>query len=139
RDDNETGLHDNEPHFAETFMDYNTSGSYDPADTYFRGLGCTAAAEAAGHCQQLANVRRSSIVILSTDGIRSYVFSPNANFAGSDWVSSGGGAPQAWGDAVLSGVTDASSGGYIVEPRGGNIELDELDVTLGKIYTIRVL
>lgn len=139
RDDNETGLHENEPHYTETFMDYNTNGAYDPAHTHFRGLGCSVEAEAHGHCERLANVRRSALIVLSTDAFNGYVFSPTAAVDSGRWESWQGGAPRAWGDAVLAGVTDTDHGGYRVRPRGGNVELDALEVEPGESYRIVVV
>ncbi|KAF0811054.1 hypothetical protein A167_00086 [Alcanivorax sp. S71-1-4] len=124
RDDNEDGVWTSAGSYSEFFMDFDENGGYDdvPAVPYFRGLGCSPDAEAAGHCAQLANVRRSSIIVLSTDSVVGYVFSPNANFENARWSAPGGGAPQQWGNTRLRGVTD-TGGNYTTDANAEVISL----------------
>ncbi len=105
RDDNETGLYEGAGGYAEEFMDYNSNGQHDTAQSFFRGLGCAPATEAAGHCNQLANVRASSRIVLSTDGMKIYAYTDSVDLDGLSLAGAGGAAPQSWGDAELVGIT----------------------------------
>lgn len=103
RDDNETGLYEGTGAYAEDFMDYNSNGEHDTSQAFFRGLGCAPDADTAGHCGQLANVRASSRIALSTDTMKIYAYSSESGLDALRWVSTDGGAPQEWGDAQLIG------------------------------------
>lgn len=105
RDDNETGLYEGAGGYAEEFMDYNSNGQHDTAQSFFRGLGCAPATETAGHCNQLANVRASSRIVLSTDGMKIYAYPDSVDLDGLSLAGAGGAAPQSWGDAELVGIT----------------------------------
>lgn len=122
RDDNETGLYDGDATYAEEFMDYNSNGEHDVAQNFFRGLGCAVDADAAGHCDQLANVRASARIVLSTDAMRIYAYADPLNVDALRWVSAedSDSAPQAWGDAVLEGAPP----------------LDVIDKVTGKIHVV---
>ena len=104
RDDNETGLYEGAGAYAEEFMDYNSNGEHDTSQAFFRGLGCAPDADTAGHCGQLANVRASSRIALSTDEMRMYAYPGTADLNLLSWSSGDGSAPEAWGDAVLTGI-----------------------------------
>ncbi|MCC1496917.1 Ig-like domain-containing protein [Alcanivorax sp. 1008] len=101
RDDNETGVRTSAPQSAANdFMDFDEDGQYTPAGTLFRGLSCSAAAKAAGHCASLANVRTSTTMALSTDASYAYVFPVDTDWI---WEDRDGGAPQNWGRTVIVG------------------------------------
>ena len=101
RDDNETGARTGAPQAAvNDFMDFDEDGQYTPAGSLFRGLSCSAAAKAAGHCASLANVRASTILVLSTNIAKGYVFPPTTDWT---WEDRDGGAPQGWGRTVIVG------------------------------------
>ncbi|WP_157375534.1 hypothetical protein [Alcanivorax hongdengensis] len=113
RDDNGTGIRDNQSPYSEEFMDYNSNGTYDSAGTVFRGLGCSDAASVAGNCESLANVRDSSVMALSTDTLQVEFVKSASDLVGASWESASqpGMPPQNWGDAALklqSGTTLSS-------------------------------
>lgn len=109
RDDNENGLREEGLGYSEEFMDYNVNGQHDGVQPNFRGLGCSNAAEIAGGCTQLANVRASSQIVLSTDQVQIYVYPGGTALGGAVWESVAGGTPSDWGDAMLTGVATISS------------------------------
>ncbi|MCH8542368.1 MAG: hypothetical protein LAT61_02235 [Alcanivorax sp.] len=121
RDDNETGIRTSSMGHIDTFMDFNEDGAYNQPGTLFRGLGCSTAARDAGHCAQLANVRASGLIVLSTDQVRMYVYPRVADFSNAEWTAPGGGSPQIWGNTVLSGVTPGAPAGYVIGA-GGQVE-----------------
>lgn len=105
RDDNETGIHEFEQLFAEEYMDFDASGDYTAVDMVtarFRGVGCADAQS--DHCDALTNVRRSVLIVLSTDNIQGWVVQPGSGYT--SWADSANSAlpPQGWGSAVLTGL-----------------------------------
>ena len=110
RDDNETGMFTDSMGATNFFMDFDENGAYDVAGSHFRGLGCSAAASGAGHCEQLANVRASGVIVLSTDAVNIYVLPLAADFTGMAWEAPTGGSPQSWKNTVLRGVTSTVAG-----------------------------
>jgi hypothetical protein len=110
RDDNETGIRDDNAPFTEEFMDYNSDGAYDSEGAVFRGLGCGDDALVAGNCESLANVRDSAIMTLSDDTLRVNIVESSENLSDAYWASSSQSAltPQNWGDAALWGVDTLS-------------------------------
>ncbi|MEE4249314.1 MAG: hypothetical protein V2I38_01890 [Alcanivoracaceae bacterium] len=103
RDDNETGVRTSSPQAgANDFTDFDEDGQYDQAGVLFRGLSCSAAAKAAGHCGSLANVRVSTTMVLSTDQAKAYIFPPGDSWT---WEDAAGGPPQSWGRTVIVGDT----------------------------------
>ncbi|WP_101675873.1 Ig-like domain-containing protein [Alloalcanivorax mobilis] len=101
RDDNETGLHDSGVDYSEDFRDHNTNGEYDQAGTHFRGLGCSTEARNLNHCDDLANVRDSQVMVLSTDQIHAYFVDAIPNSIGWQGVSQ-------WGSATPAGISPLS-------------------------------
>ena len=107
RDDNETGVRTSAPQSAANdFMDFDEDGLYTQAGPFFRGLSCSAAAKAAGHCASLANVRASTTMVLSTDTSFAYVFPPGTDWT---WQDRDGGAPQSWGRTVIVGDSSGAN------------------------------
>lgn len=116
RDDNETAARTSAPQEAvNDFMDFNENGLYDGAGAFFRGLSCSEAAKAAGHCSSLANVRASTTMVLSTDVAYGYVFPPGTPWI---WEDRDGGAPQNWGRTVIVGDSSAADPIYTVAADG---------------------
>jgi len=103
----------------EEFTDFNSNTSYDTADTLYNGTLCDAAATT--HCQSLVNVRDSAVLILSTRGLRFYVFAGEADRSTLEFVEGdpannatvvGTPAPSTPKNTVLTGVSSkAATGG----------------------------
>lgn len=134
RDDNETGLWGNADNTANSFLkDYwklnQATGSYTGAGTKFKGVLCSDAAKAAGHCASLTNVRRSVLLVMSTDQSQAYVFGPNVigNPAQGIWQAAGGGSPTQWGTAKLRGLTTVADLLYTGVGGDGGGQLTAID------------
>lgn len=105
-DFNETGQHESEVDFAEEYIDFNKDGAYTPAGNFFRGVGCTATARSAGHCAELTNVRRSGLIVLSTDNVQGWIVEPGTSYTG--WADRMDAAmpPQGWARGTLTGLQE---------------------------------
>jgi len=58
----------------EFFSDFNNSGTFDAkVGTSFQGTNCSDAAETAGHCANLVDVRDSGTICMSSDGVETLV------------------------------------------------------------------
>lgn len=109
RDDNNNGVFDGGAGSTldEEFRDYNVSGSFDAPNALYDGSRCSDAAETAGHCASLVEVRDSSVITMSTDVVyaRFVTDCGTTGIGATDFVEAGGtNPPQTWGNTDLSGL-----------------------------------
>lgn len=116
---NETGIYENEPGYSEPYSEFDGDGSFSDKGTAFRGVGCSAAAFDDGHCDNLTEVRRSALIVLSTDQVQGWVVDKDTTYTG--WADSANTMlpPQGWGQATLTGLQlrdtlpAATGGGFV--------------------------
>jgi len=67
----------------EFFSDFNNNGAFDTkVGTNFQGTNCSDAAEAAGHCANLVDVRDSGTICMSSDSVVATIFDADAPASG---------------------------------------------------------
>jgi len=108
RDDNETGNYEDTGPYSEIFIDHAKNGLFETAGSLFRGVGCATAAEAAGHCGRLTNVRDSLVMVMSTDAVHMWLYDTHPGTL--NWPK-----PTQWADPAIA-TQQGPSGAQLKQP-----------------------
>ena len=111
---------------AEIALDFNNNSSYDNADGNYNGSLCDSAG--ANDCDDFIFVRRSNVIISSTDELRFYVFTATSYDDSSlDFIEQGTQAaptpPSTALNTVIDGITSGAQTGVTTAANGYNSNL----------------